>query len=252
MTIELALTPDARWPFALPELLASAAAAGFTSVGVNGDQVDDDVRGAFAASGLACHEVMALIVGDDEAAAVAAAEQLADCARAVGAAWVLTVFTTPPRAPLIRRCARAIGAAGVAMAAEFSPLGPVSTIDAGMEVVRTAQQGGPAGLLIDSWHFFFGESTWADLAAVPLDDLAYVQFTDALAPESRDRLVRETLHRRALPGDGILELNRFAGTLLDRGYDGIVSLEVLSAALRELPVDDVVGSLYRAGAPFWI
>jgi sugar phosphate isomerase/epimerase len=34
------------------------------------------------------------------------------------------------------------------------------------------------------------------------------------------------LHRRAIPGEGILELDPFARTLLDRGYDGIVSVEV--------------------------
>jgi hypothetical protein len=36
-----------------------------------------------------------------------------------------------------------------------------------------------------------------------------VAATDALPPLS-DNLVRETLHRRALPGESILELDRFA------------------------------------------
>jgi sugar phosphate isomerase/epimerase len=79
-----------------------------------------------------------------------------------------------------------------------------------------------------------------------------VQFTDALAPESRERLVRETLHRRALPGEGVLDLDRFAATLRERGYDGIVSVEVLSAVLRELPVDVVVRRLHDTTAPYWI
>ena len=46
--------------------------------------------------------------------------------------------------------------------------------------------------MIDSWHFCFSDNTWDDLATVPLDDIAYLQFTDALEPESRERLVRET------------------------------------------------------------
>ena len=251
MTVELALTPDARWAVSVQSLVESAGAAGFTAVGVSGDRVDAGTRAAYASAGVRCHEVLALIVGDDEAATVAAAEELADRARRVGASWVLTVFTTPPRDSVVRRCAQVIGAAGVAMAAEFSPLGPVSSITAGLAVVHAAQQGGPAGLLIDSWHFCFGDSTWADLAAVPLDDIAYVQFTDALPVESPDRLVRETLHRRALPGDGVLELRRFASTLLDRGFDGVVSMEVLSAELRGLPVDSLTRRLYDSGAPYW-
>ncbi len=110
---------------------------------------------------------------------------------------------------------------------------------------------GRAGLLIDSWHVGFGDSTWKDLAEVPLDDIAYVQFTDALEPDSRDRPIRETLHRRALPGDGVLELDRFARTLLDRGWDGIVSAEVLSADLRALPADELTRSLYDTAARYW-
>jgi sugar phosphate isomerase/epimerase len=87
---------------------------------------------------------------------------------------------------------------------------------------------------------------------VPLDDIAYLQFTDALAPESRNRLVRETLHRRAAPGEGVLDLDRFAATLREKRYDGIVSVEVLSATLRELPVDSLVEHLHDATAPYWL
>ena len=138
----------------------------------------------------------------------------------MGAACVLTVFTTRLTAEstkTIQRCASVIARAGSGMAVEFSPLGPVATISEGLQVVRAANHGhGRAGLLIDSWHFFLGHSTFDDLAAVPLDDIAYVQFADALAPESH-RLVRETLHRRTVPGKGVLELDRFATTLLERG-----------------------------------
>jgi sugar phosphate isomerase/epimerase len=138
------------------------------------------------------------------------------------------------------------------MAVEYTPLGAMPLLSDGMEAVRAARRGGRAGLMIDSWHFCFSDNTWDDLAAVPLEDITYVQFTDALAPESRDRLVRETLHRRALPGEGILELRRFAATLLEKGYDGIVSVEVLSAELRSLPIDVLVGRLYATTAPYWI
>jgi sugar phosphate isomerase/epimerase len=94
-----------------------------------------------------------------------------------------------------------------------------------------------AGLLIDSWHFSFGDSTWEDLETVPLDRIAYVQFDDALRPVSDD-LMDETLNRRAMPGAGFLELDRFAGTLLDRGWEGLVSVEVLSSELQALSIDD--------------
>ena len=175
---------------------------------------------------------------------MASAELLADRAETIGAEWVLTVFTAKVPPQRIKRCAKAFDGVGAGMAVEYTPLGAIPTIRDGMEFVR-------AGLMIDSWQFCFSDNTWEDLAAVPLDAIAYLQFTDALQPESRQRLIRETLHRRAVPGDGVLELHRFAATLLDRGWDGTVSVEVLSAELRELPVDVLVGRLYAITAPYW-
>jgi sugar phosphate isomerase/epimerase len=251
--VDFAITPDNRWECATADLVSAANAAGFAAVGINADRVDA-AASTYVASGVRCHEVLALVVSDNEPATMAAAEQLAHAAAVMGAAWVLTVFTTPLTtrvAELIQRCAKGFADAGAGMAVEFSPLGPVTSIRDGMEVVQAVNGGGGrAGLMIDSWHFCFGDSTWADLAAVPLDDIAYVQFTDAQKPESH-RLVRETPHRRALPGEGVLELGRFAGTLLDRGWDGLVSVEVLNAELRALPVDVLVRRLFDSTARYW-
>ena len=249
--MQLALTPDGRWDFATADLVSAARVAGFTSLGINDHRVDENAARAYTSADLGCHEVLALILGDDEPATLTAAESLADAAKWMKAPWVLTVFTTPPGGDIVKRCAGIFDSAGAGMAVEFSPLGPVASIRDGMDVVRAASRGGRAGLLIDSWHFCFSESTWDDFAAVPLDDIAYVQFTDALEPEFRDRLVRESLHRRTLPGEGILELHRFATTLRDRGWDGLVSVEVLSSELRELPVDVLVGRLYATTSPYW-
>ena len=249
--MRLALTPDGRWDVAAADLVAAARAAGFTAVGIDADRVDADAVEAYASAGACCHELLAFIVGDDEADMMARAEQLADRAQTIGAEWVLTVFTAKVPPQRIERCAKLFDAAGAGMAMEYTPLGAIPAIRDGMEFVMAASRAARAGLLIDSWHFCFSDNTWGDLAAVPLDDIAYVQFTDALEPEHRDRLIRESLHRRALPGEGVLELNRFAATLLDRGWDGTVSVEVLSAELRQLPVDAIVGRLYATTAQYW-
>jgi sugar phosphate isomerase/epimerase len=60
------------------------------------------------------------------------------------------------------------------------------------------------------------------------------------------------MHRRALPGDGTLALDQFATTLLQRGWDGLVSVEVLSAELRTLPVDETLRRLHATTAPYWL
>ena len=61
----------------------------------------------------------------------------------------------------------------------------------------------------------------------------------------------ETLNRRAMPGDGDFELERFASTLLERGWQGLVSVEVLSRDLRQLPVDEFAGRAYETTARYW-
>jgi sugar phosphate isomerase/epimerase len=249
--VQLALTPDGRWDYPTADLVSSASAAGFTAVGINADRVDAAAVDAYAATGIRCHELLALVVGDDESAMVASAEGLADRAQTIGAEWVLTVFTEKVPLARIERCAKMFDGAGAGIAVEYTPLGAIPTIGDGMEYVRAASRSGRAGLMIDSWHFGFSENTWEDLVAVPLDDIAYLQFTDALEPEYRDRMIRESLHRRALPGDGILELHRFADAFLDRGWDGMVSVEVLSAELREQPVDVLIGRLYATTARYW-
>ena len=250
--MRLALTPDGGWDYPTADLISAASAAGFTAVGVNANRVDAAAVEAYAATGVRCHELLAFVVGDDESVTMASAEQLADHARAVGAEWVLTVFTAKVPSQRIQRCAKLFDDAGAGMAVEYTPLGAIPSISDGMEVVRVARRGGRAGLMIDSWHFCFSDNTWDDLAAVPHEDIAYVQFTDALEPEYRERMIRESLHRRALPGEGVLELDRFAATLLDRGWDGTVSVEVLSAKLRALPVDVLVDRLYATTALYWI
>src|SRR5262245_53790286 len=232
-------------------MVSAASAAGFTAVGINADRVDSAAVDAYAASGVRCHELLALVVGEDESATMTSAEQLADCAQTIRAEWVLTVFTA--KVPLARteRCAKRFDDVGAGIAVEYTPLGAIPTIDDGMEYVRAASRSARAGLMIDSWHFGFSDNTWDDLAAVPLDDIAYLQFTDALEPEYRERMIRESLHRRTVPGDGILELHRFADAFLGRGWHGTVSVEVLSAELRELPVDVPVGRLYATTARYW-
>ena len=130
--MQIALTPDGRWDFATADLVAAATAAGFTAVGITADRVDDAAVEAYAAAGVRCHELLALVVSADSSATVASAEQLADRAQVIGAEWVLTVFTEAVPSEHIQRCARLFDGVGAGMAVEFSPLGPISSIRDGM------------------------------------------------------------------------------------------------------------------------
>jgi sugar phosphate isomerase/epimerase len=253
MTVELGLTPDGRWDIDVPGLVAAASGAGFSALGLRADLAGPEAAASFRAAGLRCHEILALVVGEDAPAVIADAERLAEAARVMGARWVLSVYLTgvsDRTSKLVERCAAILAGAGAGLAVEFSPLGPVATLRDALDLVAAAGAG-RAGVVIDSWHFCTGDERWDALAQVPLDLIAYVQFADASPPAS-DNAMRESMHGRALPGDGILELDRFATTLLERGFDGIVSVEVLSSQLRELPVPEFARRAHDSTARYWL
>jgi hypothetical protein len=56
------------------------------------------------------------------------------------------------------------------------------------------------------------------------------------------------MHRRALPGTGELPLREFLAVCDEACLGGVLSLEVLSEALRRLDVDLYVEALVRAAA----
>ena len=245
MPIELALTPDSLAEVANADFISAAGAAGFASVGLAATSATPEVVTLLERAGVRCLDVLALIVSDDRERTLDGAGRVAEAASVVGAPWVLAVFRSSDR-ETIARAAAIINESGARMGVEFSPLGTVPTIPDALELVEAA---GPerAGVIIDSWHLLHGPTPWDDLAAVPLDRIAYVQFTDGFAPVSME----ETMNRRALPGEGELELERFASTLLERGWDGVVSVEVLSQELRALPVDEFAAQAFRSTERFW-
>ena len=61
----------------------------------------------------------------------------------------------------------------------------------------------------------------------------------------------ETVNRRTWPGEGELELTRFARTLLDRGWRGPVAVEVLSAQARTLSIEDYARRAHDTTVPYW-
>jgi sugar phosphate isomerase/epimerase len=251
--VELGLTADPRWEIETSGLVNVAREAGFSTLGIGADRVDADAARAFQSAGVGCHELVALVVSDDETTMLTSAERLASAASVVGARWIITAFLGSNygvgTAKLIRRCADMFNEVGAGMAVEFLSYGPVTSISQGLEVVDVVGID-RAAVLIDSWHFFFGGSTWEELQEVPLERIAYVHFDDALPPLSDD-LLGETGHRRAVPGDGIIELDRFASTLLERGWHGLVSAEVLSRELRALPMLEIARRIHEASARYW-
>jgi sugar phosphate isomerase/epimerase len=224
-------------------------------VSLSVNQLGADVHGAaqlLAIHGLRCSDVMSLQLSRHEDEVLARASELAAAAGELGAAHVLSLFWTRVSEESIDRfgrCADLAVQAGARLALEMPPIGELNSISAALSVVG-AVGFGRSSLLIDTFHFCRGNSTWDELESFPLEALGYVQFDDALPPEGDDAM-HETVNRRAMPGDGDLELDRFVSTLTDRGWSGLVSVEVLSAELRQLDVTTFARLAYQTTAPYW-
>ena len=102
----------------------------------------------------------------------------------------------------------------------------MSSIPAALDLVERVGRD-RAGILLDTWHHFRGPDTFEVLDGLALEHVAYVQFDDAL-PAQSDDLVAETLHRRTFPGEGEFDLERYCERVRAKGFDGVVSVEVLN------------------------
>ena len=54
-----------------------------------------------------------------------------------------------------------------------------------------------------------------------------------------------------MPGDGLADLDRLATTLLEGGFEGLVSVEVLNRELRELPVGEFIERAHHSSVGYW-
>jgi sugar phosphate isomerase/epimerase len=254
--VELALGPGPAFGIGTPERLGTYAravvAAGFTAVSLDAARLPADLGAAAAILDhhhLRCTDLLTLTVTRDEDATMGAARALRPAVDALGPDAVLTLVWTRISEESVDRIGRAADVLGVPLALEFSP-GPVPTIDAALGLAAAL---GPrrATVVADTFHFFRSGSTWAMLEDAPVDRIGIVQFTDGLPGRSADYLA-ETVNRRTWPGDGEFPLERFAATLRHRGWDGVVSVEVLSERLRDLPVEDFARLAHRSTAAYWI
>jgi sugar phosphate isomerase/epimerase len=119
---------------------------------------------------------------------------------------------------------------------EFMPFDVnVNTLDAAIEVVTGAAQPN-GGLAIDTWHMAKLGIAPDDLRRVPLQYLSWVELSDGQV-QNMDDPIEETVNHRRLPGEGEFDLPGYVAVCQEMGYDGPWGVEVLSEALRSLPIE---------------
>lgn len=223
---------NAGFPYLTPDIFSLRT---FVAGGGSLDALGADL----AAVGIDVFDISGITISEDADASLAEAGESARFAAGIGAQWVQTRVPVVTDAVIdtYRRCAEAVATSGCGVALEFSPFTDVNSLDRARDLLHAVRDAAPVqGICVDSWHLDRGGDGWGALDRLPLDELAYVQLDDAL-PASSD-LRADTLNRRALPGDGELDLAGFLAAFRAKGYTGVLSVEVLSAELRTLDIDD--------------
>ena len=161
-------------------------------------------------------------------------ESLAALAAATGAHICIAAIAsrTDESVDDLRAGAAILAEAGVRTALEFVPYGGVRSLSEGIDVC-SAVGWDRCGLLVDTWHLFRGGEQWPLLRSLAAHQIALVHLNDA--PEPVGDLVYDSRFRRTPPGEGTFPLADFLELLDEIGYDGVVSLEVLSSAIRSRP-----------------
>jgi sugar phosphate isomerase/epimerase len=244
----------------LPGQLDAAADAGFRLFGpdvfsldawVGSGRKTAELAAMLDAHSMRCWEISGIEVGDPEAS-LASARHICELASVLRPSWVLTNIVAPIDRSLCEMFSQVcdvLAEVGVRPAVEYLPFTPANSIATTrvlIDHVGTAR----AGILFDCWHHFRGPDTDADLEAAPLDLVAYVQFDDAL-PLSSDDLMAETIGRRAFPGEGEFNLDRYCAIMRDKGFDGVVSVEILNDEWRNRDLGEFARRAYTSSARYW-
>lgn len=251
--------------------IEAAAAAGFDLISLDrftleaylagGGRMSDLARN-LARAGIGCGAITAAAMLGDASDNGAALRRAGEWAAELGAPFVQINVAAPPDAQqsAINTACDAL-AGRVRLAIEYMPFTSLCSV---LDTVNLARSAGleRAGALIDVWHHERGPDTWDDLATVPLEAIAYLEFDDALPPQANAAgaaagpraaidWATETLSRRTFPGEGELELPRFATWATQIDYAGIVSVEVLSAPWRRRSFIEFATRAYVASRRYW-
>jgi sugar phosphate isomerase/epimerase len=239
-------------------VLTAAEAAGFPGISIDLSSIDSRIRDGgtaasvaadLAAHGLRCGDISALRLTDagDDDAQLARISPIAD---AMQPAFCVTTIDVDPGPDVVRRlghCADALAELGVRLAIEALPYCRVSQVDQAIGLCG-AVGWERARLTIDTWHVLHGSGTVEGLATIAPDQIALLQLSDP-SPDAPADLASASRHARAMPGPLSTPIAR---ALRSSGFDGIVAVEVLSAAWRAAGPSALTHAAIESARTVWL
>ncbi|MFA5884595.1 MAG: sugar phosphate isomerase/epimerase [Acidimicrobiia bacterium] len=250
-------------PPTLPAQIHAAAAAGYEHVGLDVPSLlaheaaglsPAAIADRMAEVGISPHELAFLSLSGEPATSARDLDDVIRMVEALRPAQVQGVIM----GEVDDRCVEftttvvaAVAEHGATVCVEYVAGWPVCSIAPVRELIATVGRR-ELQVCVDTFHFFHGPDTWADLEGLPLAELGLVQFEDALPlADGTDLGTDAVVHGRALPGEGHLDLDGFARRVVGMGYDGVVSVEACSGVWRDRPLDEFARASLATTRAIW-
>lgn len=116
---------------------------------------------------------------------------------------------------------------GVTLMLEFAKTSTLAgTLPSALKIVREANHPN-VRVMLDTFHFWAGQSKFEDLELLRDGELAHLHFEDIPSDPPREML--ESQQHRTFPGEGSAPLRRIVELLKRKGYSGPASLEVFQS-----------------------
>lgn len=133
---------------------------------------------------------------------------------------------------------------GATIGFELMPGAMIQTLEETMAMVEGADAPN-GGVILDLWHVVKLGIPYEVAAAIPPRFLVSVEINDGylVRPEGMDFVTEVTEHRKFC-GEGEFDVRGFVTAIWNAGYRGPVGIEVLSAAIRDWPLEKIVNHAY--------
>jgi len=171
---------------------------------------------------------------EGRAEVLARTRQLSEYAQALACPWLIAVPGPAPQGTKwqairdntvtsLRTMSEIAAPYGVNLAFEVLgfPWCSVQTAAQGWEIVRTTDRAN-VGMVIDTCHFYAGNSTLDSIRAIDRKKLAVFHINDV------EKMPKEKITdaNRLFPGDGVIPLKGIIDALRGIGFDGVASVEI--------------------------
>jgi sugar phosphate isomerase/epimerase len=126
---------------------------------------------------------------------------------------------------------------GTRIGFELMPFAMLRTLEESLQMVEGAgAQNG--GICFDLWHLVKLKIPYEAVARVPQKYVVSIELNDGTFEAPWD-LHEDTINHRRLCGEGEFDVKGFVDAMLKAGYTGPWGIEVLSAELREQPLEEL-------------